>query len=358
MSGELKKIHQLLQRSEQVPQSVLDLLQDTVIGTNGLQYQLKDTADKIHQLHRPHFLYLERNDQSIGNITICKRHIKINEEVIDSNYLRYFAFNKIFQGSGEKRNSNSAFHKYFKALFETSNFDPINPKKDKALYWAFIDPENLRSFSMNEKLGFQTIGQFKTTAFSRISPKSSPFVRKSTAEEEDHILALTRNFYKDFNFFSDVHLFANNNYYVFVKDGEILAGIQANPIRWKVLALPGISGKFMLKSLPYIPGIKKLMNPMNHRFLATEGLFWMHGYESYLEEFLSGILAMSNHHSVLLWTDDQNNMLEKLDVRWGLMNKIKSDNHINIVAKFIDFQSVEVDEIKSKKKYLSGFDMT
>ncbi|MEX1001046.1 MAG: hypothetical protein WDZ35_02940 [Crocinitomicaceae bacterium] len=354
----IEHIHRLVKRSRQAPESVIELLNNTLIGTNGSLYQLLDTSTKIHLLHQPHFIYFERNNRCIANLTICERTVQLNGNEFHSLYLRYFAFDKIFQGGSKSSKGHSSFHHYFQQLFKSSNFNPLAPKTEKSIYWAFIDPENLRSFAMNEKLGFQTVGAFTTTAFSRVKP--SPSSRLERIQESDIPAAreLIRNFYRDFNFYSEIHLFESSHFFVLKNKGEIIAGIQANPVRFHIKSLAGWGGKLLVKALPYLPRIKRLIQPKEQRFLATEGLFWKEGYEQQVEELLNGVLAETEHHLLLIWTDDQNKMLEKLPVKWGLIQRVKKDNPIHIVAKFNGFQPQEIDQIIHKKKYLSGFDMS
>jgi len=354
----IERIHRLIKHETSPPNSVIELLSNTTIGTAGSLYQLLDTKEKIHQLHQPHFLYLERNDKAIGNVTICERPISLNNTTQDSLYIRYFAFDEVFQGGSKKGNASSTLHHYLKELFNTSNLDPINPVKDKSVYWAFIDPENARSFNMNEKFGFETIGKFRTTAFSRVSPKNSLKVSRIQSNDKEELINEIKSFYKEYNFFSDAHLFENDDFYILKENNKIVAGIQANPVHWKIKSLPGMKGKILMNAAPYIPRIRKLINPKNHRFLATEGLFWREGCEDKIEELLSAVLHQTGHHSLLIWTDTNNKMLSALSINWGFIQKSKKDNLINIVAKFNGFESSEIDQIKKSKKYLSGFDMT
>ncbi|OIQ36902.1 MAG: hypothetical protein BM555_01800 [Crocinitomix sp. MedPE-SWsnd] len=354
----IERIHRLIKHETNPPNSVIELLSNTTIGTAGSLYQLLDTKEKIHQLHKPHFLYLERNEKAIGNVTICERPISMNGRTQDSLYIRYFAFDEVYQGGSKKGNGISAFHHYLKTLFNTSNLDPLEPEANKSVYWAFIDPENARSFNMNEQFGFETIGKFRTTAFSRVTPKNSVKVSRIQKNEREGVLAAIKSFNEEYSFFSDVHLFDNGDYYVLKENNEIVAGIQANPVHWKIKSLPGLKGKILMNAAPYIPRIRKLINPKNHKFLATEGLFWKKGFENRVEELLGAVLHQSGHHSLLLWTDTNNTRLSELQINWGFIQKSKKDNLIHIVAKFNGFETSEIDQIKKSKKYLSGFDMT
>lgn len=170
-------------------------------------------------------------------------------------------------------------------------------------------------------------------------------------------MGLIKEFYTGFQLFSPIHLFENNAYYLRRINGEIVCGIQANPVHWKIKKLPGLSGKILLKFAPKIPRLKKLINPNNYQFLATEGIFWKKGFESEVSNLLEGILHETNHNSLLLWTDTQNLMLKKLPIKWGFIQKIKADNLISIVAKCNGYSKQEIEAIKNAPKYLSGFDM-
>lgn len=353
----IDRVHKLIRHEQKPPTAVVDLLMRTLIGTNGTLYQLLDTKMKINDLQRPHFFFIERNGKAIGNLTICEREVILNGKNTNSFYIRYFAFDTLFQGGSKKGQANSRFHQYFRAFFKTSNFNPVEPEYEKSVFWAFIDPENLRSFNMNEHFGFQTIGQFQTTAFSRVKPQTHN-VSRIQSEEKVEVLELIRKFYRDHQFFSPVHLFENDNYYILRKNGEIVAGIQANPVAWQIKSLPGIMGKFLIKGAPYTPGIRKLINPKNHRFLATEGLFWGEGYEKEVENLLEGVLALTNHHSMLIWTDTKDTHLNDLPISWGLIQNMKKNNTVHVVAKFNGYSKEYVETLKSKSIYFSGFDMT
>jgi len=353
----LEQIHKLIKQDTIPPQSVIDLLKSTLIGTEGTLYQLLDTETKIHQLHHPHFVYLEPIRKAIVSMTMCERTVLINDPPNPTLYIRYFAFHQIFQGGTKNNGGNSSLHTYLKALFKTSNHNPVTPQNDQSIYWAFIDPQNLRSFNMNKRFGFESIGRFKTTAFSRSRPNPKK-VERLKHKDEKLVVKAIQKFYTGFQFFSTTHLFKSNNYFVIREKGKIVCGIQANPVHWRIKSLPGISGKFLLKFAPFIPGIRKVINPKNHRFLATEGLFWEPEYAHKVSDLLEGVLALTGHNSLLIWTDSENEMLAKLNLKWGLLQRIKKDNEIHIVAKFNHYDVSEINHIKAAPKYLSGFDMT
>ncbi|MBI3135774.1 MAG: hypothetical protein HYZ14_13945 [Bacteroidetes bacterium] len=349
----------LIQHATVAPDSVIELLAGTLIGTEGSLYQLMDTREKIHRLDQPHFFYIERNNKALGTITICERNVMLTGNFKQALYIRYFAFDSAFQGSGTKtRERNSMFDQHWKKIFETGNLNNSESDLKSTFFWAYIDPQNLRSFRMNERFGFESVGTFETIAYSRFNPKKSANVMRLKPDEQEEVLNLISNFYKDYAFFSDAHLFEDNRFFVLRQDGKIVAGVQANPARFKIVSLPGLGGKIALKLFPVLPFMKKIINPKEHKFLATEGIFWLPGYEHKMDELLSGVLAELNHHSLLIWEDKSVSRIKSLPLKWGLLQKIKKNNAVNIVVKTVNLPRHEEKMLKETPKYLSGFDMT
>jgi hypothetical protein len=353
----LERIHPLIQHDVVPSEALIDLLKNTLIGSEGTLYQLLDTPTKIVQLKNSHFFSLVRADKLLGTFTICKQEINLLGTTQNSYYIRYVAFDKKFQGGFKKGKRDGGLHRFFKDFFETTTFDQAATTGGKSIYWAYIDPDNLRSINLNNRLGFEQIGSFKTSVFSRVNPKNK-FVERIKSEDKNKVLNLVTSFYDSFQFFATESLFFEDNYFVLRVNGEIVCGIQANPVQWKIKSLPGLSGRILIKIAPYIPRIRKLIQPNNHRFLATEGLFWKDGFEHKLAELLEGVLAITGHHSLLIWSDCEHNFLENIEVKWGFIQKMKKDNTVAIMAKLNGYSKEELADLKKAPKYISGFNVT
>lgn len=356
------RLNKLFIHQEKYSPEILDLLENTTIGTNGSKYRHLHTREKIKDLYKPHFFSIYRNQKAICNVTICERPLINKGQTFNSLYIRYFAFANIFQSSGKtkSRNRDSIFQQYVTKLFNTSNLNVESPEHKPSLFWAFIDPKNERSLNMAVKNNFESISKIRTMAFSRFFPKLNTNVERLKKSDQPETLNLIKEFYKDYFSLTTVHLFKDDNYFVFKKNGEILAGIQANNVKWVIEALPGIKGKILVKLLPYIPFLNKIINPKQYIFLATEGLFWKAGHEDKIEPLLNSVLKQQNCHSMLLWADTKNksliNQLEKCKL--GILEKLKNDNEVDIVAKFNHLDEQFIEEMKNSIHYISGFDTT
>ncbi|MFK8036747.1 MAG: hypothetical protein AB8B74_00525 [Crocinitomicaceae bacterium] len=342
--------------------AILELLENTTIGTNGAKYQHLHTAKKIADLHQPHYFTIYRHEKAIANVTICERPMLVNNQLADTSYIRYFAFSSAFQTKekAKERKHPSIFQEYVSRLLSTSNLNVENPEHDSKIYWAIVDPENERSLQMGERYGFETITKIKTIAFSRFNLKQQAQVVRLNASEENGVRSQIQQFYKGYNNISDVHLFENNNYFVLKVNNKIIAGIQANVVEWKIEALPGIIGTVLVKTLPHIPYLKRIINPKKYKFLATEGLFWIPGHQDKIRPLLEGVLYQQNCHSMLLWADGKDTRLNTAlkKSRLGWLQKLKTDNPVNLVAKFNNMPDGFVKTMKDQLHYISGFDCT
>ncbi len=343
--------------------SILSLLENTTIGTNGAKYRHLHTAQKINALHSPHYFTIYRHEKAIANITICERPILFGDGyLVETFYIRYFAFDTNFQTKKQikNRNKSTIFQTYISNLLTTSNLDIESPKYDPKIYWAIVDPENNRSLQMSEKYDFECITHIKTTAFSRFTLRQKKNV--SLAKKKDHhdIFNMIRHFYTGYNGLTDIHLFNNNDYFVLKENDEIVAGIKASKVEWRIERLPGIMGQFLARILPYTPFLRRIINPNKYQFLATEGLFWKEGYAHQILPLLEGVLFEQGCHSMLLWTDVKNEKVNRLlsSINLGLLQKIKADNEVNLMAKFNNVSDKTKETFKKRPHYILGFDCT
>ncbi len=357
-------LHQFIKQSPTPPKEVVELLSDITIGTNGAKYSHLHTTSKINTLYHPQFIYLKRHQEAIANVTICEQPIYIKKQLTDSFYIRYFAFKQTLQTHNKLTKTNNKrqtfFDKYLQQLFNTSNLNINQPQHNPSLFWAYIDPHNSRSLRMGKRFGFKTIGYFRTYGFSRFYPKLNKNVSRIKKEEQAVVKKHLLEFYKDYAFYSNIHLFKHNDYFVYKHKGKIVAGIQTYNVHWRIDAMPGKKGKIIVKILPYIPFIRRIINPKNFKFLATDSLFWLDGHQDKASTLLESVLAIQQKNSLLIWLDDADYKLIDVmqSLKLGLIQKLKSDNAIEIVAKFNHFDEELKNEILNTKKYISGFDTT
>lgn len=348
---------------------VVRLISDTIWGTpGGMRYQHFNPEEKIQDLGNPWYMVLERKSQVGGVLCLDQRVLKEKLGEMDAFYIRYFsvaeglrrktkvdaaAEARESRGQGLFKRFNKSFFNDPKPLLEASNVG-------KALLYAYVEKENARSLEMVEQMGLEQVAEFKTKIFSRFFPKNRAGVRRYKSEEKDFLRNAIDAYFKNHGFFTSDGLFYKDNYFVLEQDGKIVAGLQAHAANWHIVEVPGFEGKILLNFGPYIPFLRKLINPKKHSFAAIEGFFVLPGFEKRIPELLEGVLVEMGVHSAVLWFDLLDPQLPKLEnqLKWGMLQRFQNDLPVNVMMKQIGKWEEDERFPVQRPVYISAFDAT
>lgn len=328
-----------------IDDSIIDLLKATIYGTSGSKYQHTGQEIKLQNLKNPLFFNLRNQDETIGFYCLCEREIRVNSENYLGYYGRYLAVDESCQGKGYGKLLKKIAMEYVEA-------NSISP----SILYSYIEENNTRSLTVSQKLGFTSITTLETIIFSQLYPKANNRVSRINEEELPEIIIELelQNAHTIFRTFENINY--QNNYFVLKENGKIVAGLQANPTRWKIIEMEGIGGKILLKVLPHIPILKRLINPKKYDFLAIEGIFIKLGSKDYLYPLLEGVLHHFSMTSALIELDCKSSILklfkEKGDL--GLLNAIKKNIKTHVMIKFFNCNT----PIPQGEAYVSSFDFT
>lgn len=334
-------------RYEATP-ALLDLLTKTTLGTNGARYRHLETRERILEADNPLFLSLERDGKVQGNITFCRRNTHW--------YVRYFAFSGQKQAArnGHHAGRGNSFLKNEIAKFYQEVFDGEYGPAPDCLY-AYIDPQNERSKWMAEQFDFRTEAQLVTQTFSRVKPCSSGNVRLITdpriiAEQ----LALVA---RSHAYFVPNHTSDSIYYGMFNDKDEIIAFTRITRASWVIERLPGNLGGLWTKIIPFIPRLRKIIRPDNHRFLVPEAVRVIDNDPGLLSSFFEGILAAEAHNVILWWVDKRELLWHKsrFRINWGMLDKLTHQTPVDVVVLRKDW--FQLDELNSRPIFVAGWDM-
>ncbi len=331
----------------QAPQAVIDLLQTMVWGTNGPRYTKRGIEDKVEKLINPHFFLLKKSETIIGICALSERQIWLDAAWTKSYYVRHFCMHPDYQGHG-----------YSKLLIEQlkNYFTSILPPP--YVGYAFIEGRNIRSQKVARFIDYPVVRHFDSVLFSRLFPKKHPNVRLAKPEEYPHILKLLKDFYKSYNFVHFTKTFYKNRYVVYEENGEIIAGVQAHRVEWRVHQLSGAwTDKFLLNALPYLPIANRIFHP-EYRFLAFSSIYCKAGREAVLLDLFESSLKMSDVYAALMLFDEECQVytaLQQLN-QWGLMRKIQAPISASVVMNGYGFSEEELAEVCKKPAYIAAFD--
>jgi hypothetical protein len=224
--------------------------------------------------------------------------------------------------------------------------------------YAYIEGENVRSDKVAHFIKYKQAAKFKTILFGRMFPKKNANCRQCNMEEKEKVFSLMESYYKDYSFAHFEYILLGNDYWVLEKDGEILAGIQVHPQHWKFVSIPGVSGKFIHKVLPFVPIANRLFNAKNHKFLCFEGHYCKPGHERDLLDLMEHCLAHFNRTSGMMWFDVRSPLFKKLDAlnRFGLIDKIQGKHSAHVYAKLHNITDEKWAEYTDKPFYIAAYD--
>jgi hypothetical protein len=369
---EIAKYHSLQVKVEQEPdQDIIEHLKETVIGTPGrLMYRLTGIEKKIGMLGESYFLVLRKLNRLIGTIGFVRRNTYGQALSHKSWYIRYFSIRAPLRTKIHKKENYddkpSSGDNILKDSVRDYFYEPNRMLGDmpapnqKTFLYAYIERENIRSKMFSDQMDFEVIRSLTTIFFNRINPKIHPGVQRIKEEEKASMLELLRVFYRGFNMYTEQYLFYENNYYLLKLNDEIVAGVQANPETWEIIKKPGLKGKILFGIIPRIPGISRIFDPQNFRFLAIEGIYYKEGYEKYLLPLFETICALTKTHFAFIWLDTDSQVIRTINKlgHHGALSKFIKRIEANIIIKFINFSEQEKESFRNNPAYLSCFDMT
>ncbi len=345
-------------------------LQDTILGTpGGMQYMHTNIRKKIEHIRDIYFMLLKKSGHLLGSVGLADRKTFAGEREFRSWYVRYFSIRaplrpkKYSAEAGNKDASRSTGFLKSVALPYFENPALLDKKaglhKEPSLLYACIEKTNFRSLRFSSDMGLRSCRNFTTVLFSRFKLKANPRVTKADPTQSGEIRRRLADFYSGHTLFHTGNILMGNDYFIYMENGKMIAGLQVHSDAWKIAGRGGAAGKFLLNILPKIPGVKTIFNPAHFRFLAVEGIWYAEGGEKFLEPLLETACATHRIHVAMIWFDTECPVLKAFDrnVNSGLLGRLVARTDAEIRARFYGFSDESRDEFIRKPAYMSAYDM-
>lgn len=335
--------------TDKINPQILGLIENTFLGSRGARYRLLNTKKRAAELDHPKFLYIERNNKAIGNITLCNR-ITLD---ISENYIRYFAFDKRFRSNKDqqrKRNpEQSILKRFFSSVMDRDVFE-IN---SNYCYYAFVDDHNFKSMNMADQFRFQKIGSFRTTSFSRSKPKSRLAIRELTQSELEEYSKKLESTYNSYNFYHPTNIEKGKVFGYFQEENMIMAAT-FHPTKWSIQAMPGKNGELKIALLSKMPILKSFFKNKELHFLGIEGIV-TEKYEL-SNAFFESVLFEMNYKCAMIWSDISCIIFKKLEqnLRKGILARFSKQEDANIIVK----HNMESSRYLNNPTYISSYDIS
>ncbi|PIB34400.1 hypothetical protein BFP72_02655 [Reichenbachiella sp. 5M10] len=352
----------LLHISQSIGEEAKALLAQNRIGTPNESpvYQQLSTRDKLSHITRPHLLSLSKSHRTLGVCCFCERSSRLDQQPVTSFYVRYFSFLDQLRVNHRKTTVHSKKNSIKTEVHSVLSGQEIMPNPSHPNYfYAYVDPNNVRSALLCEEFGFEKIRSFNTHMLGRLFPKERLNCQRIDSIDHEEVKKLLHTYYARYSSYSTENLFYREQYYV-VRDasGQILAGAQANPESWIVHSLPALSGKILLNILGKLPLFNRLIC-RNYRFLALDYLYIRPGHEHILAPWIETLLAKTGTYTAMILADKKSPLRTLLSsVRPGLIGRAKKPLSIDIIIKDNHLTPNQKKELKNHPFFLSSFDTT
>lgn len=355
-------------------EGMLDIMKHAVQGSEGgLRFQLQNIPERIAAYgDQIRFVSLYKKNKITGTVGSCYRMTGQGNLRFPSSYIRYLAFDTVYQSdiSWKKKKKeiikpekDDTFKQKTLEIFSKPHlldFKEVN-ENDRHIMYAFIESMNERSKNLVNQAGYEYIRSFLTVAFSRFSPKPDSRVTKIASEEEkEKMRSLLLGFYNDYSLFNSDNAFYGDKYYVLKEGGEIIAGVSAIPSVYKIYDMPGIWGWIYMKILPKAPYFKRLFHPEEFRHLVFDAIYCRKGMEDKLAVLFESACASEGYYTGLTWLDDRSELFDKLrsGVKMGALNRMLNAKPGLVYTRFLNFNEKEKEIFYDAPAYISGFDFS
>lgn len=326
------------------------LLNENIIGTPGesLVYQQCMVDPKLDHIYNPVFLTVELGDRVVGACCLVGRTVSNSGQDSPAHYIRYLTFQSRFRAP-----SNALQRLEKKSILKDEIAEVLSGKAleipEGHLFYAYVDPDNLRSRRLITSFGFEEVGRFRTVFFSRLFPKRHPKIVPIKENELEDVKRQLKTTYGDHCLFTTENIGFQDGYLGYYENGVLVAGLQANQEAWRVYEIPG--GKLLLDLVSRIPLINRLFSK-NFRFLSIEGVFCPEGKEGLIEVLLEDALARSERSTAIICLDPESDLYRKFkQLDQGLIRRLTTEKEMAVMAKGAD-----VGHLKQHPVYVSGFD--
>lgn len=331
--------------NEPIPE-IKKILRETIYGTKGLRYRHMDTDEKLDHVHAPDFHTLWLEDELVAVAAYCKRMVSSGEKYYPAYYIRYFSVSPKYQGKGLGKYLTEKLEQHYRSTVT-----------EPTIFYAYIEKKNIRSMGVSERFKQESLGEFKSILFSRFRPHlHSRFEKISPIEFETFV---TQHYSGHALFLTD-KLGYKNQCYGIRENGHLVAAVQANPVSWEVVNLPGAMGWLSRNILHFIPILGRLAPRSKLSFVAFEGLRTRQGHEDKIIPLMTSCLARHKMYVGMNYLDLKDplyNYLSNMD-DMGWMRKIQDPPPVSFLCNFLNFTEQEKQPFFDSPKYLSCFDLT
>lgn len=352
------------ERTSEVSEELLRLLNSTVLGTPGkLRYKQTTVEQTLRSLRNLEFIQIKKRKRVLGTAGFIHRETRSNNRLLKTLYVRYLSVYNPFRNVKQKKKSKSRESKKnhlrdsISSIFNQELNASFDSNNQSGLYYAFVEKENIQSKRLCESFGFKATRKVCTYLFSRFFPKKSPDIRILGENELGEFRTKLEDFYANYSLmFNDLEPSRGKLYGIY-KDGNMITGLRAFPVKWRLIDVPGFSGFLMQKVLPKIPVFNRIFSREYFQFLVFDHVWHSNGNQDSVQKLMEHACADFSINVGLCWQDDKSSLSHYLSKRakLGFLNTVNEVVEADLMVRWINDENKEVLEYPI---FISAVDMT
>ena len=327
--------------------TVIALLSRTIWGGREMRYRILDLDGKLFQLRDPYVFSLLEG-QRLASVCILDRCKKM---VIGQ---PHDAFHVVLAAT------DPSFRQQGLAgilLGEVRRFCEGNLKRP-GLAFAFIEASTKFSLNLSERICHTVEASMPLVLFSRLRPSADDRVRPGTAKDRDELVSRLSALYDGHDMTDFEASVTPQKTFILSENGKMHAAAQVEVLNWSFVSLPGVKGRLLLTLLPWVPFLKKLVNPRNLRFVRFGNVLVKPGHELHLISLLETVLARHRVALGLLVMDARSPVLEQI-LAFGRLGFLSSavNGAIEMHLDFVGQDQAAIEKIKRRPKLMGAADV-
>ncbi len=307
-------------------QQTIALLEDTVWGSRATRYRIIGITDKLARLRDPSYIVLSENGREICVFVLDLCHKRLNGQSCGAWHFVMVATVPDRQNEGLAGLLIDHVRDYCLATVGRPG-----------LGFAYVEASTEFSLKLSDQIGYAVEAEIPLTLFSRLRANASPEVSRLRPEDAKEVLGQLEALYEGHELADFAAALRPEEYLTLREKSGVVAGVQAELLRWSVQSLPGLAGRLLLNLLPNVPGLNRVMNLKDLRIVRFGNVLMPDGAEDALFRVLETALAMRQAKVGLILLDKRSPVLERLrdHGKFGLLSgalKGSAKLHIDVVG--------------------------
>jgi hypothetical protein len=273
-------------RSEHPSDATHALLANTVWGSRATRYRILDIKAKLARLRDPCFFVLSEAEEELCVFVLDRCEKRVAGQLCDGFHFVMASTVPHRQNEGLAGVLIGLAREYCVSTIKTPGFG-----------FAYVEATTEFSLHLSDQIGHDAEADLPLTLFTRLLPRPCPQTAPLEPEETGALIAALEKRYADHQMTDFATSLSRNECFVIREDEAIVGAVQAEVLRWSVESMPGAKGKFLLKVLPRMPGLNRLLDLQDLRIVRFSNLLITDGHE---QKFLALLESCLHRHRSLI----------------------------------------------------------